>query len=232
MVSVHHTPTNPHTHTHTHIKKWFLHSRTDVPEVHTLAVSAQDSVTVCNQTWCRATMNVRWRRQYRQSLWCWLLQCHRGPTGKSEGRYTRLIRSCFPLASTASLSVVGCKCHTPLQKTRSVGDGKTAVGTDCESLTSCTRGVHKHIAPSWGARSLNNCKMSGNHPNEVCELVTEFRVGVAAETTLRIFRVLSSFGQCLEKRLAQSYTSGFTARRQVGVGSMLSRSSLCRARCI
>ena len=70
------------------------------------------------------------------------------------------------------------------------------------------------------------------HLYEVCESVTEFRVGEAADTTLRIFRVFSSFGQCLEKCLAQSYTSGFTARRQVGVGSMLSRSSLCRARCI
>ena len=30
-------------------------------------------------------------------------------------RYTRLNRSCFPLASTASLSVVGCKCHIPLR---------------------------------------------------------------------------------------------------------------------
>ena len=30
-------------------------------------------------------------------------------------RYTRLIRSRFPLASTASLSVVGCKRHTPLR---------------------------------------------------------------------------------------------------------------------
>ena len=29
-------------------------------------------------------------------------------------RYTGLIRSCFPLASTASLSVVGCKFHAPL----------------------------------------------------------------------------------------------------------------------
>ena len=35
------------TDTHTHLEKWFLHSRTDVPEVHTLAVSAQETPLRC-----------------------------------------------------------------------------------------------------------------------------------------------------------------------------------------
>ena len=119
-----HIQTHSHTHTRTH-----THKRTQT-QTHTLEsvvcthgwMSTQD-VTLAAQAPCNVIScgSCTWSQCARNRL---LQPCRYAKLTNGFGLiwtpqgYAGLIRSRFPLASTASLSVVGRKCHTALRRLR------------------------------------------------------------------------------------------------------------------